>query len=64
MKSCCEDSRTISSFLIGGSLGLGLGLILGCNCPSRRSMRKMAKRTAFTVSEAMDHLRESLHQYL
>lgn len=52
-------------FGVGMVMGVVLGVIVGSNCcPSRRSIKKMARKTATSVGEAMDNLRESLHQYL
>lgn len=66
--NCETESQTGCSgtaFVIGTVLGLGTGMALGVSiAPSRRDMRKMAKRTGHTVSEAMDNLRDSLAQYL
>lgn len=66
MKSCCEskESTGIFGFLLGSCVGILLGVLVGQCCPSRRAMKKMARRTAHSVNDAMDHLRETLHQYL
>lgn len=51
-------------FLSGLTLGLFAGTALGVTlCPTRREMKKMARKTAHNVTEAMDHLRDSIHEF-
>ncbi len=64
MKSCCpQESMPVWTFLIGTMLGFLAGMLVG-SCPTRRSMKKVAKRTAHSVSDAIDHLRDTLQPYL
>lgn len=64
MKSCCQqESMPVWTFLLGTLIGFTAGMLLG-SCPSRRTMKKAAKRTAHSVADAVEHLKETLQPYL
>lgn len=61
----CSCSHKMMPFITGALIGLGTGVLIGVNlCPSPKKVKKMAKKTKSTVSEAMDHLKDSLEMYI